>query len=243
MKSLSIVYPFYRNCGMLAIHYDTWMRYSDELKSLIEIIVVDDGSPKERAHEVPRPEGLPRLRIFRILVDRPWHQHGARNLGAHVAENHWLLMTDMDHLISQDNLDRLIRYNNHKVIYTFNRVDAPDLTPTLREDGTQRLHPNSFAMTRDLFWEIGGYDEDFCGLYGTDQFFRNRAFAIARNQYLPDVSLIRYTRLLVHDASTRNLSRKEGRDKEDKRRVLRTKQLQGRSDSITVLDFPWEQVV
>ncbi len=47
------------------------------------------------------------------------------------------------------------------------RVDAPNLTP-------YKPHPNTWLLTTDLFYRIGGYDERFSGFYGTDGEFRNR---------------------------------------------------------------------
>src|SRR6185369_156528 len=93
---LSLVIPYYENPGMLAVQYQTWANYPTDLKSRMEIVLIDDGSPTRPAIDVARPEELPPLRIFRVLKDLPWHQHGARNLGAHVAIGKWLLMTDMD---------------------------------------------------------------------------------------------------------------------------------------------------
>jgi hypothetical protein len=108
MRRLSIVMPYYMNPGMLAHQYETWAAYPADLKERVDIVIVDDGSPVSPAADVPRPEGLPPLGIFRVLEDRPWHQHGARNLGAFVAKGPWLLLTDMDHVLPAESLARLL---------------------------------------------------------------------------------------------------------------------------------------
>lgn len=168
MRALSICIPYYRNPGMLAEQYRVWSGYPDALKSRVEVVLVDDGSPDEAALDVPRPDGLPDLRIYRVMEDRPWHQHGARNLAADRAGHPWLLLTDMDHVLPAASLAALLDVKEKAAIYTLARLDAPHMRPMLGKDGRPKPHPNSFAMTRDLYWRIGGYDERLCGVYGTD---------------------------------------------------------------------------
>lgn len=244
MPDLTLVMPFWLNSGMLAKQYEGWAAWPDELKRRFEIILVDDGSP-EPAADVPRPDGLPTLRIYRVLEDRPWHQHGARNLGAHEAEDGWLLLTDMDHVLSMVSaaalmlrLDRL----NSETVYMLDRVEADTGKPTLNGHGQPKPHPNSFVMTRELYWRIGGYDEDFCGVYGTDAYFRERAFRIGRRGHL-NIPLTRYWRDIVPDASTNGLPRKEGRDPLAKEKILAAKKARGEADVVKVLQFEWERVL
>src|SRR5882757_3893120 len=127
---LSVVIPYYRNPRMLERHYLTWaLEWPAELKEQIEVVIVDDGSPEPAADVARLYYGdLPPLSIYRVVEDRPWHQHGARNLGAHVAQAPWLLLTDMDHVIPADTLAevlRLIDAESGDRIYTFARRDAP----------------------------------------------------------------------------------------------------------------------
>lgn len=254
MTPLSIVIPFYRNERMLYRQYLTWAKeWSPALKDQLEIVIVDDGSP-EPAAAVERPPGLPALSIYRIHEDRPWHQHGARNLGAHVAANPFLLMTDMDHVIPADTLAEVLAAADRGRVLTFGRVDAPPaltwrayewstMAPTMRPDGSRKPHVNSFALSRALYWEIGGYDEDYCGVYGTDKLFRNRLFAAAREKHLPHAPLIRVSREVIPDASTRDVARKEGRDPGTKKRIAEDKRRRGAADKIKTLAFTWEKVL
>ena len=243
MKTLSFVYPYYDNPKMLAHQYKVWAAYPQELKERIEIVLVDDASPRWPALDVKRREGLPGLRIYRVRVDMPWHQHGARNLGAHVAAGDWLFLTDMDHVLPADSLAKLLEVQNQSRFYTFARLDSWTMEPTLRENGQTRLHPNSFALTRALFWKVGGYDEDYCGVYGTDKLFRERLEAVAEERHLADVPLLRFTRDIIPDASTTTLTRKEGRESGAKEKIKARKFREGRAGDIKVLAFQWDRVL
>lgn len=241
---LTLVMPYYDNAGMLALQYEGWAAWPDELKARIAIVLVDDGSPTAPAVDVPRPEGLPALFIYRVLEDRPWHQHAARNLGAHVAETKWLLLTDMDHVLTAEAaaaLFKRIRLGrlDDKACYTLARVEADTGRPTLGKSGLHKPHPNSFVMTRDTYWRIGGYDEDYCGVYGTDGLFRARAARMAKPGHLDKVALVRYWREIVADASTTTLERKEGREPNAKARIAREKAARGEANVIKTLAFPW----
>ncbi len=244
MPILSIVLPYYRNPAMLRRHFAEWASYSKELQADIEVVVVDDGSPaREGALFVPRPAGLPALRIYRVLEDRPWHQHGARNLGADAAIGAWLYLGDMDHLIPAEALSQMVRLCNYEAIYTFGRVDAPNLTPTLKH-GIAHPHPNTFLMPRSAYWTIGGYDEELTG-YGTDGYFRKRlkdaGIPIAHRE---DIRIVRYPRDVIADASTTTLLRKEGRPAGHRAQMKALAQRKARmGQRPTVVAFEWERVL
>lgn len=246
MTHLTLVMPYYLNAGMLRLQYQGWAAWQGKHKRRLRVILVDDGSP-EPAIDVPRPEGLPDLQIYRVTEDRPWHQHAARNLGAHVAEEGWLLLTDMDHVLTAEAARSLFKTMDKgrlefEAIYMLDRIEADTGEPTRNGLGWKKPHPNSFLLTRETYWRIGGYDEDYCGIYGTDGLFKMRAFQIANKQHLP-VSLTRYWRDLVPDASTTTLARKEGREPGAKERVAAAKAERGEADVVKVLQFPWERVL
>jgi hypothetical protein len=54
--------------------------------------------------------------------------------------------------------------------------------------------------------------------------------------------LIRFSRLVLPDASTRTLPRKEGREPKQKELVKQRKKDEGRENEIRTLDFEWMQV-
>lgn len=249
MTMISLVMPFYLNRSMLELQMREWLRWSPKAKAQIEIIIVDDGSP-DPALDVALP-GLrecdrPVISIYRVTEDRPWHQHAARNLGAHVAQSPWLLLTDMDHVLTAHYADALLKRLarlDPGTAYFLHRIEASTGLPTLGRDDTPKPHPNSFVMTRDLYWQAGGYDEDFCGIYGTDGLFKSRLFTVAERGFLKHVALTRYWRDIVPDASTTTMPRKEGRKPGDKEAVMIRKRAEGREGQITTLNFPWERVI
>lgn len=247
MTMISLVMPFYLNRSMLELQAREWARWSPKAKAQIEIIIVDDGSP-EPAADVDLGCTVPiELSIYRVTEDRPWHQHAARNLGAHVAQGPWLLLTDMDHVLTAHNADALLKRLGKLdpgTAYFLHRIEASTGLATLAADGiTPKPHPNSFVMTRDLYWQAGGYDEDFCGIYGTDGLFKSRLFQLADEGLIKHVALTRYWREIVPDASTTTLPRKEGRKPGDKEAVALRKKAEGREGQITTLNFPWERVI
>lgn len=203
-KRLTFVYPYYQCAEFFRQQVAVWRSYPSDLKQHVSIIVVDDGSPTPAQHP-----GLKELRLFRIGVDVPWNWLAARNIGAQYADDGWLLLTDMDHVVPAPTLQTVV-YGVHdpKVVYAFSR----------REHTGQAVHPHSasFLMTRAMFWKIGGYDENLVGAYGTDGMYRKRMAQHARVQILTD-ELIRYE--YVNDASVTTYERKT----ETMRQVKRAK--------------------
>ncbi|HEY6020124.1 MAG TPA: glycosyltransferase family A protein [Candidatus Paceibacterota bacterium] len=203
---LSLVMAYYDNPTMLRKQYETIAEYSNATKDAMEYIVVDDGSPRWPARDVPRPEGLPKFSLFRIKKDVPWNQDAARNIGVHHSLGKWLLLTDMDHLVPLETMQHIMLVKlNKKIAYTFQRMTLPGWTP-------YKDHPNSWLMRRSLYEEVGGYDESLAGYYGTDGEFRTRLMKRA-----PIASLlrpiIRVPREVIPDASTTTYQRKNPADK------------------------------
>lgn len=241
---LTLVLAYFENPSMLAAHYQRWAEeWTDEHRQRVRVVVVDDGSPTHPAVDVPRPAGLPELRIYRVAVDLPWHQDAARNIGAHEAEDGWLLLTDMDHGVPATTLDRLFQVEDRGCFYTLGRIEADTGQPTLDKRGRPKPHPNSYLMTRELYWRAGGYDEDYTGVYGTDGMFRRQLLAVAPHAHLADAPLARYSRLLIEDASTNRYCRQRHGGTAAKARVLARKRKLGRENLIATLECEWTRVL
>ncbi|HEX5085922.1 MAG TPA: glycosyltransferase family A protein [Blastocatellia bacterium] len=202
-KTIQFVYPYYENPKFFQIQLDTWRSYPPTLRERIKVIVVDDGSPDSPAEYVLRGQEFPyQLRLFRIEVDVRWNWSAARNIGMRHAEEGWVVMTDMDHVIERDVAMRLTAgQHDPEMIYRFSR----------REHNGKKIrhHPNSMLMTREMFWLIGGYDEALAGYYGTDADWRRRCAKHTKVATLRD-ELVRYERF--GDSSTTRYKRLQPED-------------------------------
>lgn len=243
MIELSIGLAFYRNQAMLAHQFSVWASYPDDLKARVEAIVIDDASP-EPAVDVPRPAGLPALTIGRLAdvadpFTPPWRQDAARNRAAHEAVGAWLFLSDMDHVLPADSLRALLERctAGPDVAYSLQRLDAPDLTPKRDKRGHLHPHPNTYALRKSRYWRVGGYDEDACGIYGTDGPFRGRLLQQTTIVHLADVPIVRYPREVIPDASTR-VDRTQFKQNPAVQRRLAEK---GPAAPPAVLVLPWQR--
>ncbi len=232
MRPLTLVLPFYMNQSMLREQQRQWRAYPADLKAQFHVIVVDDGSPEHPAVEVIEETGIASFRLYRTDVDCRWNWLFCRNLGVAEASTSWVLLTDIDHVVPERTLRRLMcGHLESDEIYRFSRVDAPDLTP-------YKPHPNSWCLTRQIFDRIGGYDERFSGFYGTDADFRERAKQYTTAVVLLSDPLIRYPRDVIPDASTTTYGRKEEQDAVNVGRI-RHERAQIQNWRPLRLTFPW----
>jgi hypothetical protein len=251
MDAVTLIVPFYRNCRMLERQVAEWVKYPPA----VTIVVVDDGSPEPA---LPMLEPLARwnrlddchasLRLYRIMVDIPWNREGARNLGAREASTRWLVHVDIDHVMPAAAMAALLDLPlDPGSWYRFPRYRCGRADETRKKDKLPagerfgRIHPHidSYLMPRDLYWRIGGYDEDFSGVLGGGSDFLRRAEAVAPVRMLPDpVCLHVHTRDSVADASDFSLSR----DTSAGKAIGRRKAAAGpRRGPTRTLRFPWER--
>jgi hypothetical protein len=233
-KPVTLVLPYYGNPKFLGDQLRWWRELPADLRAHLRLIITDDGTPWSLGPaasvlvgaELPFP-----TRLFRISVDVPWNWLAARNIGAHHAEDGWLLLTDIDHVARQATLERLV-YGEHlpEVVYGLSRIE---------HDG-RPVHPHSasFFLTRDRFWQIGGYDERYSGYYGSDGCFRKRLRANAPLVILDDVRLERHEKR--GDSGTTTYQRKLQADNEAIARI--TADIEASGEPPRVLSFPYEEV-
>lgn len=215
MNSITLVMAYYENAGMLKVQYEGLRQLPAWMRDQIGVVIVDDCSPKAPAF-VEDLLGIP-LQLYRLRKDVRWNQDACRNIGVSHAENNWVLLTDMDHLVPEATWHACImRKLDPAVVYQFNRVSAPDHSP-------YKMHPNSWLMTRKMYDAIGGYDEAFAGLYGTDSDFRERVRKVTTIVMLKEV-LIRVPRQVIPDASTTTYLRKQPEDAPGLARIKRLRE-------------------
>lgn len=204
MKPVTLVYAYYDNPNMLARQLQEWMQYDDMHKLSLNVIVVDDCSPNVPALSVIKHYGMPLpLKLFRVKQDKPWNQDGARNLAMLKCETEWALMTDMDHLLPAHQVQAMLDFAGERGSYY---MPGQFLTHNVN---LHRPHPNTYLMHCRDFWDAGGYDEDFCGYYGSDGNFRRCMIGAGlRELYAPDFHLVVYRTSDILDANTKGLGRK-----------------------------------
>ena len=233
-NATTLIMAYYKNPEMLRAHYAALDALPHKIKQALEVIIVDDGSPAEQAAFPPTGDlGVP-VSVFRHhLVDVRWNQDACRNLGVEKARTPWVLLTDIDHLLSASALWRVI-YGKCKrdCVYRFGRVVAPRLHRCAP-------HVNSWFMARELFSDAGGYDERFAGWYGSDRDFtariKDRSRVVALRQPLVYVGLH-----LIGDASTSDCTRLTPEDTAAIERIKAERDAAG--DGPIRQNFPYERV-
>jgi len=236
-RPFTLIMPYYENPNFLAQQLAHLAALPVDVREVLSIIIVDDGSPESPAEPIigeflayyeQRAQPFESVRLFRIDVDVRWNWLAARNIGAHHADDGWLMITDMDHVLPPGTARALV-YGVHSpsTIYRFER----------REHTGHGLHPhpNSWFYTRDMYWRVGGHDEALSGYYGTDGEYRRRCVKTAPIRIM-DCALERHEK--IGDSSTTHYKRKQAEDATVKRRIG----LRGRKWRPRVLSFPYHEV-
>jgi len=227
-KPVTLIYPYYCNPDFLRQQVAWWGSFPAHLRAKLSAIVVDDGSPQP-AEDVLRDSALPfPVRLFQIEVDVRWNWLAARNIGFKHAQSGWCAVTDIDHVIPETTASSLV-YGHHdqSVIYGFSRRESTGETIA--------SHPNSWFLTREMFWKVGGYDETLSGYYGTDGDWRRRLAATAPMEILAD-RLLRYE--YDGDSSTTAYKRKQPEDVAVKQLIAKRK----KGWKPKVLSFPYGEI-
>lgn len=239
MTAATIVMAYYENPNMLQMQCVEWSMYRDANKKRLSVIIVDDGSPRSPAEHVLRQHGsvgFPIL-LFRIKENKPWNQDGARNLAMKHATG-WTLMTDMDHMLGRDQVEGLGRCVNGA-----QRGEYYMPARMTYAGAAEHPHANSYVMFAEDFWSLGGYDEDFSGVYGSDGNFRKCMRAGLRECTTKAFHLTRWDRHVVPDASTTDWSRKDGPYHRSNFPALENKRKGPAYYAVDHLRFNWERVI
>lgn len=213
MRDLTLVLPHFCNLGMLDEQQAIWADYPKELRRHLHVIVVDDCSPEGLK---PTPEhfwieGLGSIRLYRLLEKKRWNWLACRNIGAMKSATDWLLLTDIDHGLPVQTLERIVTGKLDDLsAYRFKRVVAPHPWKfDIRQCAPWKPHNDSWLLTRALFYYddghqkfVRGYDERLSGCYGTSGEFKDRVSFVARTLVELNEVLIRYPREVIADAST-----------------------------------------
>lgn len=181
---LSIIISVFNSHEIVRRQILHWQKMN--LPDDVEILLMDDGSEPELRKDL----FLKNLRI--IKVGNPRNDSDgifydgrvsiARNMGARLAQGEFLLMTDIDYIITKDCIEAGLNteYDKQRFKREFG-VILEDGTITqdldvlrhygllesrIKSRGTQiSPHPNNFIMRKSKYLEMGGYREDLQGIY------------------------------------------------------------------------------
>lgn len=171
------------------------------MRDNFEVILVDDGS------EPPLiSESLDWLKIIATNDTRPWTHHKARNIGVDHASGKHVLLTDIDHIVSEEMLEEISSFKDGWRKFHRKHAELDEGGRLVNIGENIRIHVNSFLIRRDTYKKLGGYDEQYFGQYGTDSEFRNRCREYCGEPELTGcIYVIVSQRKLFH-----NLSRHQG---------------------------------
>lgn len=223
-KIVTLILPYYNNPETLRKRVKSHLALAN---ATARMIVVDDGSPMPAEDALKDLRNVPNFRLYRIGVDVRWNWLAARNIGAHEADDGWLILTDMDHRVPFTTAAACV----------YGKFDEGTVYRFLRRSGGSEISPhhNSWFMTKATYWKIGGYDEKMSGHYGTDGHYRRRVARIA-----PILTMNRHLIRREHegDASTVDYRRKEAQDAQAAAMLAEYAQTPPK-----VLSFPYERVL
>ncbi|MHC4728175.1 MAG: glycosyltransferase family 2 protein [Planctomycetota bacterium] len=144
----------------------------------VEVIYVDDGS--DPPINVDHMKKNFSFRVIATNDKRKWTQPAARNTGAKHARGKFLLMADLDHIVTMNLVNSalnckvdVIRFNREVAVidefgeFTQDRDVLEEYGYIFghpKRDGVKiAAHGNSYIIRRDLYLECGGVDERYVG--------------------------------------------------------------------------------
>ena len=169
---LSIIIPVLNSHEIFRrqlIHFKN-MNLPDE----VEIIIMDDGSDTPLTDEI----GVKNLRIIPTNDTRQWTSSIARNTAARLhAKGDYFLMTDIDYIIPKEAIYAGLAFTGDKMRFRREFAILDENGTFIQDEETllkwgllpERIksrgfkispHPNNFVISKEVFWKIGGYDEE-----------------------------------------------------------------------------------
>jgi len=187
MTTLSFITTYYNQYDMLKKQIELWQSYNDDIKTRVKFILVDDGSMKRacRIEHLTEDDGTD-ITVYRIKEDIYCNIPGAVNLGAKVCGTDWMFKHDMDHLLPEESVKKMIELTDRTgECFKFYRHNGTEIS------NPNKIAPGQFMIRVDDFWKVGGWDEDFCGNYGqNDPAFFWRAKGVVDVMECHDIEMI-----------------------------------------------------
>lgn len=135
-----------------------------------ELIFVDDGS--QPAIKIPSVTPKNTI-VIRTNNYRPWTQDIARNLAARRARGKYLLMMDIDHILTPEAIHTVEKFTGKMCHFERQCGRFVDEKPQPVPEKANPVPPNIYLILRSVFLQLGGYDESLCNghYHATDREF------------------------------------------------------------------------
>ena len=189
MSIITVNLSFYNQNDVLVKHVLGWKSWSKELKEKFSFCIIDDCS-KTKAVDVLSEIDLSdlNLSIYRVQEDLVCNIAGVRNLSAQECKTEWMVILDMDTLISEELASSMIKLCKAPKgsCFKFNRrVPSNPYHPK-----NNQPHPAVCLLQLEDYWDVGGCEEDLVGHYGqTDPIFWYRASDVLTVHFRSDMYL------------------------------------------------------
>ena len=171
-----------------------------KLPKNVEVIFIDDGShPPLWCHNIP----VDNLSIYHTGDFRPWTQACARNLGAKIALGEYLLMTDIDHILTRKTIKALSSFDGDKMVFPryfgmldrYGNIDEANdkllfhgMPKRYCTDHFAGFHTNTFGIKKSVYIDMDGYHPRYCGIasganHGDKRFFKKYSNGLNSGKY------------------------------------------------------------
>jgi hypothetical protein len=232
MKKITINLSYYNQVDVLRRHITGWESWSKDLLDQFSFCIVDDCS-KVKASDIAKNIGYSNidLSVYRVEKDLYCNIAGVRNLAAQQCNTDWMMIIDMDTVVSQELAESLPMYadTSEGTCFKFNRRVMQDPSHIKHN----KYHPAVCMIRVSDYWKVGGCEEDLVGNYGyTDPSFWYRAKGVLSVRTLSDLYLD-YVPAGEADIN---------RDTENNQKLFHNKQ-QTNDWSTDFIRFPWSKEI
>ena len=228
LPSITLCYSYFNQESALLRHVDNWNSWSKYLRNHFSYLIVDDNSSLHALEKI-NDKKLEKLdiSIYRVLDDLHCNISGARNLAAKKCLTDWMMILDMDTLVSEELAEEIISLASNGrsgFAYKFNQRFP---------DSEAKIPHGAVCLIRvEDYWKVGGCEEDLVGHYGyTDPIFWYRAKGKVQveTKYELYLDIIREGHAKINRNSQHNLKLFESKKKDN-------------SWSEDFIRFDWERV-
>ena len=220
---IDIIYSYYNGINLLEKYIDHWNNNFNNTKHKINFIIVDDHSIESYKviNVIEKKDIKCNLQVYYVEDDILWNEMGARNLGGTQATSDVVLFLDWDHVITEELIHEIFTWEfNEQSLYLFHRKQYKSHLPLwdnllfnkwlqetkiIETPGPRGVPVRSaFCLTRKLWENVGGFDEDFAGRYGKyDRMFRTNLF----NYGVKEIMINNTPLIVLKHGMTHNVNR------------------------------------